>query len=170
MADIMLGQLLHRPTIDPISESSPLPVQLSGSLLQPGFGVPRLTQVAVETIVNAQTIAAGAYVTASWDYKGESETRVVVSIDQQPWSLKIHNFPLSTATGGATATFPNLYPDQTTVPSAAYPVVATLTRAACTTLTEAALNPAVGSGAACRITNGSAGTATCTLKIIRIWR
>jgi hypothetical protein len=30
MADIMLGQLLHRPTIDPISESSPLSVQLSG--------------------------------------------------------------------------------------------------------------------------------------------
>lgn len=30
MADIMLGQLLHRPTIDPISGSSPLPVQLSG--------------------------------------------------------------------------------------------------------------------------------------------
>ena len=34
MADIMLGQLLHRPTIDPISTSSPLPVQLSGSLLE----------------------------------------------------------------------------------------------------------------------------------------
>ena len=32
MADIMLGQLLHRPTIDPISGDSPLPVQLSGSL------------------------------------------------------------------------------------------------------------------------------------------
>ena len=31
MADIMLGQLLHRPTIDPISGDSPLPVQLSGS-------------------------------------------------------------------------------------------------------------------------------------------
>lgn len=34
MADIMLGQLLHRPTIDPISGSSPLPVQLSGSLAE----------------------------------------------------------------------------------------------------------------------------------------
>ena len=34
MADIMLGQLLHRPTIDPISGDSPLPVQLSGSLLE----------------------------------------------------------------------------------------------------------------------------------------
>jgi hypothetical protein len=34
MADIMLGQLLHRPTIDPISGDSPLPVQLSGFLLE----------------------------------------------------------------------------------------------------------------------------------------
>ena len=34
MADIMLGQLLHRPTIDPISGSSPLSVQLSGSLVE----------------------------------------------------------------------------------------------------------------------------------------
>lgn len=31
MADIQLGQLLHRPTIDPISGTSPLPVQISGS-------------------------------------------------------------------------------------------------------------------------------------------
>ena len=53
MADIMLGQLLHRPTIDPISGDSPLPVQLSGSL------------VAVE--LNAKSglvIAAGATATA----------------------------------------------------------------------------------------------------------
>jgi hypothetical protein len=53
MADIMLGQLLHRPTIDPISGDSPLPVQLSGSL--------------VESELNAKTglvIAAGATATA----------------------------------------------------------------------------------------------------------
>ena len=53
MADIMLGQLLHRPTIDPISGSSPLPVQLFGSL--------------VESELNAKTglvIAAGATATA----------------------------------------------------------------------------------------------------------
>lgn len=157
MADIMLGQLLHRPTIDPISGDSPLPVQ-------------RLTQVAVETIVNAQTIAAGTYITASWDYKGESETRVAVSIDQQPWSLKINNFPLSTAVGATNATYPNLYGPQTSIASAAYPASATITRTLCANLTEAALNPAVGAGAACRISNDAAVAATCTLKIIRIWR
>ncbi len=50
MADIMLGQLLHRPTIDPISGDSPLPVQLSGSF------------VAEEKIKTALSIGAGATV------------------------------------------------------------------------------------------------------------
>ena len=50
MADIMLGQLLHRPTIDPISESSPLPVQLSG----------RRIQVRVVNVSSSATVNAGA--------------------------------------------------------------------------------------------------------------
>jgi len=53
MADIMLGQLLHRPTIDPISGSSPLPVQLSGSKAK-----------IVQDAKTGVTVAAGATVTA----------------------------------------------------------------------------------------------------------
>jgi hypothetical protein len=56
MADIMLGQLLHRPTIDPISGSSPLPVQLSGSLVEKASA--QHTEVA--TTVKTYTRAAGA--------------------------------------------------------------------------------------------------------------
>lgn len=55
MADIMLGQLLHRPTIDPISGSSPLPVQLSGSYA-------KLGAEHIEARFN-QSIAAGAGIT-----------------------------------------------------------------------------------------------------------
>lgn len=53
MADIMLGQLLHRPTIDPISGDSPLPVQLSGSKAE-----------IVQDATTGVTVAAGATVTA----------------------------------------------------------------------------------------------------------
>jgi len=57
MADIMLGQLLHRPTIDPISGDSPLPVQLSGSL------APSRKRIVDVFLSPSASIAAGAYET-----------------------------------------------------------------------------------------------------------
>jgi hypothetical protein len=60
MADIMLGQLLHRPTIDPISGDSPLPVQLSGSLVS--SGITALPRAVVTSPQSTSTLVAPANV------------------------------------------------------------------------------------------------------------
>ena len=166
MTDIMLGQLLHRPTIDPISGDSPLPVQLSG----------RIVKIQIDTLVNAASVAAGGKVTADLGAQGESELMLLVSTDKQPWRVVAGHpwYPNGDALGASNTIYPSA--DKTTTHTAANPASLLYIGRVLTGVTVASLAEAVAmqmppaSGVSMRFSNLSAETATVTIKALRIWR
>jgi hypothetical protein len=166
MADIMLGQLLHRPTIDPISGDSPLPVQLSG----------RKVKIQIDTLVNAASVAASGKVTADLGAQGESELMLLVSTDKQPWRVVAGHpwYPNGDALGTSTTIYPS--GDRTTTHTAVNPASLLYIGRVLTGVTVESLAEAVAmqmppvSGVSMRFSNLSAETATVTIKALRIWR
>ena len=166
MADIMLGQLLHRPTIDPISGDSPLPVQLSG----------RIVKFQIDTLVNAASAPASGGVTAGLNAQGESQLILLVSTDKQPWGL-VGGTPWypSAQYGSSKMFFPNMESRTATYTAVAPAPVLYLgieylgtTISAPADALAACIPPAPG--VEIRFRNMSAETATVTVKALRIWR
>jgi hypothetical protein len=140
--------------------------QLTGS-------IPR--KVTIETLASAQSVAASGNLDLPYTTQGESEVWVLVNIDKQPWSLR------SRLLWASTYGVNNFYPPRNNV-STAYNTVSSpagslllATRALggglpeITTM-EDAKQYAGAYSTTFRIENGSAETATVTLKVIRIWR
>lgn len=157
-------------------------VQLTGSSVADTQAVPvrNVSRTVEETLVNAMTVAAGANTGAiDMGITTESEVWLMISIDQQPWTLRT-NVPGGTLTSyGSSSTFPQYQNANTThgIQSAAHALylgirvsnVHGLTSP--TTMQEARqfLTPPVP-GVSLRVDNNSEETATVTVKIRRIWR
>ena len=146
--------------------TQPAAVELKGS-------IPR--KVTIETLASAQSVAASGNLDLPYTTQGESEVWVLVNIDKQPWSLR------SRLLWASTYGVNNFYPPRNNV-STAYNTVSSpagslllATRALggglpeITTM-EDAKQYAGAYSTTFRIENGSAETATVTLKVIRIWR
>jgi len=182
MADIMLGQLLHRPTIDPISGDSPLPVQLSGSLVETDkLRSVKQAKMTIETVLNAQSVAAGTSIGATVSGNGASQVWVMVNIDKQPWSA---------ATGGGPhylsgVFYDGLYPKRTDVTKAytavSEPAISLVMPFAAGSFmgltppanwTEALLFAGtIPDDVRLSVQNKHAtDTATVTIKLVRVWR
>ena len=168
MTDIMLGQLLHRPTIDPISGDSPLPVQLSAKMT-------------VETVLNAQSVAAGTNIGATVSGDGASQVWVMVNIDKQPWSAATSGGPHYLSG----VFYDGLYPKRTDVTKAytavSEPAISLVMPFAAGSFmgltppaswTEALLFAGtIPDGTRLSVLNRHAtDTATVTIKLVRVWR
>ena len=141
------------------------PVSLTGS-------IPR--KVTIETLANAQSVAASGNLDMPYTTQGESEVWVLVNIDKQPWTLRTR-LPWA-----STYSKQNVYPQRdafaTAYPTVSAPAGSLLLVAgaaggvtAPTSLAEAILI-AGAYDTVIRVENGSANVATATVKVMRIWR
>ena len=162
MTDIMLGQLLHRPTIDPISGSSPLPVQLSGSRTQ------------LDTVLNAASVGAGGSTgTINIPTNGATDLLIGVSIDQQPWDVRIGNQPWSNVVSGTLRAFPDTSAVQTATFPANYPRTFMIYQGLSGPVTapaDAIALQLLPDNLNIAIYNTSASTATVSVRVWRRWR
>lgn len=163
-----------------VGAANPVPMQLTGSTVPDTQAVPVRNQykITVETLTNAESVAAGLYTTpADLNITTESEVWIVVSIDKQPWTLETNYL---TYLGGMTekCCYPkrsgeaNTYPDLVPCLSIfmGMPIEAD-GFATPASLAEAKAFKLYFSGAKARVQNGHAtDVATITVKIMRVWR
>ena len=184
-ANTMLARLKSlEDKIDKITAgTTPANVKLSGSIIADAQAVPNRQQNKVEiiTLLNAVSVPVynagdlvGTTVTANLDYKRANEVYVAVNIDKQPWSAGV-----TTWTGyidEGTRLFPSLKDiTQTFTSQHAYKLA--LIYSGINTIEtidtyEKALRAAYypSGDSRIRIYNKSSEVATCTVKLIRVWR
>lgn len=159
-----------------------MPVQLTGSNVPNAQPIPqkRITKIQIDTLMNAVSINPGEGSTVTIGGDGtESEIWALISIDQQPWSLRTG---VGWFTGGNI--YEGVFPKRSNVTSTTTtinPAVSLLLGAivpypttgltAPMTLQEAkqfltGYNPNI----VLRLENLSASVATATLKVVRVWR
>jgi hypothetical protein len=161
-------------------------VNLSGSNVPIAQAIPviRPSKISMDTVINAQSLVAGANTGAvSLNHQGETFTFIVVTIDKQPWKLEANN-PFIGITG-VHPTFPKLNNEATAYPVLTLPKIALYTGLTGwsnsfgdpTTLKEAmdiavaAYNVGSGKSVDIRVTNMHAtDIATITVRILRVWR
>lgn len=166
-----------------IAGTTPAVTTLSGSIIADTQAVPSRQQNKVEitTLLNAVSVPvfnagdlAGTTALANLDYKGANEVYVAVNIDKQPWSAGVKTWTDYVAEGqrlfpslkNITQTFINphvyklalIYSDINSIET-----IDNYEKAL-----RAAYYPPGESGI--RIYNKSSEVATCTVKLIRVWR
>jgi hypothetical protein len=176
---------LYGPDGNLISTENPLPVQLSGSIIADAQAVPSRQQNKVEiiTLLNAVSVPVynaedllGTTVTADYTPDGASEIYLAVNIDKQPWSVGVKTWTgYSGGEGQRTyprlkdiaQTFSNLHTYKLAlICSELYPIETVDSY-------EKALRAAYYPEAEgmVRIWNKHAtDVATCTVKLIKVWR
>ena len=164
----------------PVSDADPIPCKLTGSSVPLSQPVPtqRIPKVVISTIINAQSVGAGlntGFVSVGADGT-EDEVWVATNIDQQPWTLNAKNIFGASGAGGC---YPQFYNKATAYASLIGPALGLLLGIipsvqgvpdpSSITLAKDTRLP-LNSAVEVSVINGSASTATVTVKIIRIWR
>ena len=166
---------------DALTDGS-LKAQLSGSLVETDkLRSVKQAKMTIETVLNAQSVAAGTSIGAAVSGDGASQVWVMVNIDKQPWSA---------ATGGGPHYFSGvfydgLYPKRTDVTKAytegsepAMSLVMPFAIGSFMGLTSPAswteallLAGTISDGVRLAVQNKHAtDTATVTIKLVRMWR
>lgn len=157
--------------------------QLSGSKIADAQAVPSRQQNKVEiiTLLNAVSVPvfnagdlAGTTALANLDYKGANEVYVAVNIDKQPWSAGVKTWTDYVAEGqrlfpslkNITQTFINPHVYKLALIYSDINAIETIDNYE--KALRAAYYPPGESGI--RIYNKSSEVATCTVKLIRVWR
>lgn len=157
--------------------------QVSGSSIPITQPVPsyKTAKTTLATLLSAGSVAAGGY-TSKIDLgiTNEDEIWILVSIDQQPWTLTTSHLGNTDGFSTLDAIFPKR--NAVTSTYAASIPATSLYLGMRTDLTGAGLTPPTTmlearalqvpplAGSALYIANGSASTATITVKVYRIWR
>ena len=157
-------------------------VALTGSLVETDKlrNVPQ-AKTTIETIMNAQSIAAGQNMwTSSVPGLGASQVWVLVNIDKQPWTLWMSPGPHYPSGAYTQRTYPARVDVTTAYGDSSNPAVSLvlpfhmsslLGLSAPANLTEALLLAGpISDNTAVAVRNGSAETATVTIKLVRVWR
>jgi len=173
-------------TFTQVGASNPLQVSgnvtLTGSILTKATPIPTYRtggSITVDTVINAQSVTAGGNLSFNLNPTTEKEIWVAVNIDQQPWSLFSNTLFYAGSDGSSDSFFPKRSSVVTTYSNSLSPVISFFVGevnftgsalTAPTSLSEAKNSKLpYQSTAKGRISNGSANTATVTVRIIRVW-
>ncbi|MCG8401362.1 MAG: hypothetical protein MJA84_07165 [Firmicutes bacterium] len=161
--------------------STPANAQLTGSTVAKTDGVASLGvgEAAVETVINAASVAAGESVYAVMQANGAIEVWVLLNADQQPWTLwattiwdtnSFYTAALHPIREAVATTYASLHNPAVSLymPLAPHPFRGLIEPGSVAEARQYSLVP--GSTVGLRVENGSAVTATITVRVIRIWK